>query len=207
MSRNLQTATTSASYEADLRFRLLVEVSSVTGGTTRACTGRNFIAFAGNTYSPVGNLGGIEAIKEESDIYARAATMWFAAVNTQQIQDVLSESLFNCPVRVLRCFLTDSLTIVTSAETLFRGFVNQCDMKLKDPQRGDHFTIEVESRLARPPRAQYFDRETLQYVLGSSGDTFFDFTHMIPSVKANWGPGNPLRYNDYYVGRRLTHGF
>lgn len=187
MSRNLQAAITSASNLPDVRFRLLVEVYSVTGGVTRAVNGYNFVSFAGNTYSPVGTFGGIDPIQEDTDVFPRAARLWFSAVNTAQIQDVLSESLFNCPVRILRAFLTSSYTMVASAEQLFGGFINTCEMKLKDPKRGDHFSIEVESRLARPPRVQYFNNETLQYVLGQPGDSFFDYIDQIPFVKVQWG--------------------
>jgi hypothetical protein len=207
MSRNLQAAVTSASYDDTVRFRLLVEVHSLTAGAvTRACNGRQFVTFAANTYSPVGHLGGISKIQEDSDIFARGMELWFAAVNTAQIREVLAETLFNCPVKVFRAFLTDSLTIVASAEQLWSGYVERVEMKLKDPQRGDHFVIEAESRLARPARAQYFNRETLQNVLGSSGDTFFSYMHQIPFIRANWGRSILEGYQDpqpeVFRGRR-----
>ena len=194
MSRNLSAAVTSASQEHTVQFRLLCEVYSTSTGTTRACTGYNFIVFNGNTYSPMGHLGGAEKIQEDADIYPRAVRLWFSAVNTSQIQDVLLENLFNRPVRIYRTFLTNSFTSVATPEAMFIGRINACEMKLKDPQRGDYFEIEVESRLMREPRAQYFNRETLWTVYAQSGDTFFDYVSQIAIRGANWGVGDNVTY-------------
>lgn len=197
MSRDLQASVTSAAAEADLRFRMLVEVHSLSAGAvTRAVNGYSPVTFNGNTYSPVGNLGGIEPIQEESDVFARQVRLWFAAVESSQIQSVLGESMFNCPLRVFRAFLTQSLTLVASAELLWSGFVEEVDMKLKDPQKGNHFTISGESRMARPPAARFFNKETQQVVRGNSGDTFFNYTHAIAFVKANWGTALAEGYQD-----------
>jgi hypothetical protein len=196
MSRNESAAVTSISQLPTLQYRWLVEVHSVTGGVTRACTGFQFVLFNGNTYSPVGNLGSIEKVQEDSDIFPRAVRMSFAAVNTTQIQDVLNEQLFNKPVFIKRTFLTDSHTCVSTPEELFRGFINTCEMKLGDKQRGDYFEIEVESRLLRPPKARYFNKETLWTFYQQSGDTFFDYLVKIPLAKANWGGLNPAGFNN-----------
>lgn len=195
MSRNLSASVTSISQLPTVQYRWLVEVYSVTNGPTRACTGYQFLVFNGNTYSPVGHLGGAEKIQEDADIFPRAVRLWFAAVSTTQIQDVLSESLFNKPVRIYRTFLTDSYTNVATPEELFRGLINTCEMRLKDPERGDYFEVEVESRLMRKPRAQYFDRATLWTFYGQSGDTFFDFLHRIPLEKTQWGTPQVIEYN------------
>lgn len=193
MSRDVAAAVTSAAQLDTIQYRWLVEVHSLSTGTTRACTGYQHIVFNGNTYSPVGHLGGAEKIQEDADPFPRAVRLWFAAVSTTQIQDVLSENMFNRPVQIYRTFLTDSYTNVATPEELFRGFVNTCEMKLKDPERGDYFEIEVESRLRRQPRAQYFNRETLWTFYGQSGDTFFSFLSQIPLTKANWGI--PVTFN------------
>jgi hypothetical protein len=195
MSRNEAAAVTSISQYPQVRYRLLVEVYSLASGTTRACSGENYIVFGGNTYAPVGTLGGIEKIQEDSDVFPRAVRLTFAAVSSAQIADVLGETIFNKPVRIKRTFLTDSLTCVSTPETLFSGRINTCQMKLGDQRRGDYFEIEVESRLRRSPRAQYFNRETLWTVYAQSGDMFFDWMTKVPFVKANWGGNEPVDFN------------
>ena len=194
MSRNISAAITSISQLSTVRCRWLVEVHSLTAGAvSRACNGYQFIVFGNNTYSPVGHLGEIEKVQEDSEVFPRAVRMTFAAINTAQIQEVLNETLFNRPVFIKRTFLTDSLTCVSTPEELFRGFINTCEMKLGDKQRGDYFEIEVESRLLRNARAQYFNRETLWTFYNQSGDTFFDYVTKIPLTQANWGI--PVNYN------------
>lgn len=200
MSRDLSAAVTSAAQLDTVQYRWLVEVDSLSTGMTRACNGYQFIVSNGNTYAPIGHLGGAEKIQEDAAVFPRAVRLWFSAVSTTQIQDVLNENMFNRPVRVLRTFLTDSYTNVATPEQVFQGYINTCEMKLKDPQRGDFFEIEVESRLLRQPRAQLFNRETLWTFYNQSGDTFFNYVSQIPLTKAKWGlagvadfrgPGNP----------------
>lgn len=203
MSRNLSAAVTSISQLPQVQFRMLCEVDSLSTGMTRACTGYNFIVFNSNTYSPVGHLGGAEKIQEDADIYPRAVRLWFSAVNTSQIQDMLSESMFNKPVRIYRTFMTDSFTSVATPEMVFNGRINTCEMKFKDPQRGDYFEIEVESRLMREPRAQYFNRETLWTVYAQSGDTFFDYVSQIAIRGASWGVDDNVTYRQV-AGRSRT---
>lgn len=194
MSRNQSAAVTSISQNDTIQYRWLVEVYSLSTGTTRACTGYQFVSFNGNTYSPVGHLGGAEKIQEDSDVFPRAVRLWFSAINTASIQDVLNESLFNKQVKIFRTFLTDSYTCVSTPEELFRGQINTAEMKLGDPNRGSYFEIEVESRLMRKTRAQYFNRETLWTFYSASGDTFFDYVTQIPLMQGYWGTAIPANY-------------
>lgn len=206
MSRDVSASVTSAAQLDTVQYRWLVEVDSLSTGMTRACTGYQFIVFNGNTYSPVGHLGGAEKIQEEVDPFPRAVRLWFSAVNTEQIQDVLNENMFNRPVRIYRTFLTDSHTNVSTPEELFRGYVNTCEMKLKDPARGNFFEIEVESRLMRQPRAQYFNRATLVSFYAQTGDTFFNYLHKIPLTKAKWGVATFVDYNNGGGGGQPRNG-
>lgn len=188
MSRNDSAAVTSISQLPNLRYRLLCEVYSLTAGATaRTCTGNNFIVFAGNTYSPVGDLGGADPIQEESDVFPRSARIWFSAMNSAGIQEVLAETMFNRPVIIRRTFLTDSLTCVSSPQIVYKGNVNTVEMKLKDPERGNYFELEIDSRLNRNSRSLYFNRETLITAYSNSGSTLFDYIPQIPLTKANWG--------------------
>lgn len=187
MSRNLSAAVTSISQLESIRYRILCEVYSLTTGTTRACTGNNYVSFNSNTYLPIGKLGGVDPIQEESDVFPRAAKLWFTAVNSANVVDVLTENMFGKPVSLYRTFLTDSYTCVATPELIFKGKINTCDMRLKDPERGDYFEIEIESKLARSNRSLYFNRETLVGFYAQSGNTLFDYITRIPFTKANWG--------------------
>ena len=188
MTRNVSAAVTSISSLPQIRYRLLCEINSLTGDTVYACNGGNFIQWNGNTYSPLGTLASVEKIQEDAEVFPRALRMRLAAVSTASLVDLLSEQMFNKPVTLKRTFLTDSFTPVSTPETLFKGFINTAVLKLSgQPEQQSYYEIEVESRLKRMPRAQYFTRETLQFVMGYSGDTFFDYVPNIPLTKTNWG--------------------
>lgn len=185
MTRNVAAAVTSQSSLPQVRYRLLCEVDSLTGGTERMTNGYEFLTFNGNTYSPLGHLAKIDKVQEDADIFPRALRMRLAAVESAQLVDLLNESFFNKPVRLYRGFLTDSYTLVSTPEQLWGGFVNTA--KLITGEKQSYFEIEVESRLIRQPKIRYMNREVHQYVMGYSGDTFFDLVPMIPLVRANWG--------------------
>lgn len=187
MTRNPTAAVTSASYASQLQYRLLVTVDSLTNGQLRACTGGNFISVGANTYSPVGNMGGMDPVQEATDIFPRAIKFWFAAVNTAGIVDVVNENIFNKPFKVYRAFLTDSLTMVSTPSLLWVGRGNTVSLVTGDSARGNYYEVEAESRIRQSAKAQYFDQFTLQQVLGNSGDTFFDYLPEIPLFIAPWG--------------------
>lgn len=187
MSRNQFAATTSASNAPTLKFRLLLDIDSYTAGPVRACSGANFITVGATTYTPVGYLGGLDPLQEESDVFPRTLRCWLAAIDSASIQDVVGESAYNKPARLYRCFLTDSLTLANTPELAFKGRLNGIQMKLGDPERGNFYEVDIESRLAQKSRAAYLNKETLWTVFNQSGDMFFEHLSKIPLFKSQWG--------------------
>lgn len=186
MSRN--TAAVESSFQASqIKHRVLVDISSTTGGDLHVCIGGNFIFTGGNTYTPIGGLGAIDPPVEGSDVFARAVTLRMAAVNTAQLVDLAAENLFNKRVKLWRCILSDSFTIVDTPQLWFIGRINTAKMTINDPQQGNYYEVEVESRLKQNPRAMYYDTQTLRVAMGQSGDTFFTQLVNIPNFKGEWG--------------------
>lgn len=184
MSRDTVSSVTSAAAAAQLRFRLLAEID-VTSSTMYCVTGDQFIYSGSNTYSPVGGLGGISPIKESADGRPRGCTLWLRAVSSVDLREPLSEALFNKRVRLYRTFLSDSYTIVGTPQLGFTGFINKCELKLGDQEKGNYFEIEVESRLKREARSNRFNQETLWQ--SYSGDTFYVHQSKIPNYRSDWG--------------------
>jgi len=101
--------------------------------------------------------------------------------------DLTSENLFNKPVTLWRALLDDNLAMIDTPNLLFKGKINTANLVLNDPQKGNYYEIEVESRLRQAPKALYFDRQTLWTAYQHSGDTFFDQLVNIPNFKGEWG--------------------
>ena len=170
-----------------LAFRQLVELG-VTSGTLYACSGKQYIYSPqlGNTYTPVAGLGGIDPIKEESDPFPRELRLWMAAVNSSDLYEPLREDMFNRPVRVYETLLDpDTFACVHTPELRWAGFVNEVDIPFADEERGNYYEVGAITDMGREPALSYSNRETLQ--LDHSGDTFCDFQHLVPSVRALWG--------------------
>jgi hypothetical protein len=168
-----------------LAFRQLVDIG-VTSGTLYACTGKQYLFARGNTYTPVAGLGGIEPIKEESDPFPREIRLWMRAVNSSDLYEPLREDMFNRPVRVYETLLNpDTLTVAHTPELRWQGYVNEVEVRFGDEERGNYFEIGAISDMGREPVLAYSNKETL--TLEHSGDTFCDYQHLVPSVKAMWG--------------------
>ena len=184
MTRFIYAAAESASNEPAVYFRLLANVTMVST-TALLCTGVTPIAWGANTYSPVGMLGGVERVQEDSSPFPRTLRMWLSAVGSSQLADALTENLYNKNVKIYRGFLDERGLLVSTPETVFSGRINSVKINLRDPSRGSHVALEVESRLRREPRSAWFNKETLWQTY--SGDTFFNFIEQIPGFKALWG--------------------
>lgn len=183
-------------------YRVLASVT-MTSTTALLCTGMQPVSWAANTYSPIGMLGGTEAVQEDSTPFPRAVRMWLSAVGSAQLYEPLTENLFNKPVKLYRAFLDDRNTLVSTPELMFSGFINKVDIKLRDPTLGNHIELEVESRLRREPRSAWFNKETLWQTY--SGDTFFNFVEQIPLFKALWG-NKPTYFNAPYTSPYFPGG-
>jgi len=180
-------AANSAAHEYQMRYRQLVELG-VTSSTLYLCNGAEFLFALGNTYSPVGGFGGMEAIDEATGGGARAIRAWLAATNSSDLYEPLREDMFNRPMVVRHGFLNSVTdTFVSSPEMLWSGFVNKVEVRFADPERGNFYEIEAETALRRRAPASNFNLETHQTVLGHSGDTFFQFIDQVPLFRAMWG--------------------
>ncbi len=181
-------AANSASAASQLQYRHLVTIGT-TSGSMYVCNGNQFLYTLGNTYSPVGGLGGIEPIEDESDVQPRTVRMWLRAVGSADLAEPLREDMFNRPVLIDHGYLSNSVdvTFVSTPERLWKGFINNVDIHFADAEKGNFFEIEAESSLRRSAEVVNFTKEAHQTVMGQSGDTFFAYIHQVPMIKALWG--------------------
>lgn len=185
MTRFLSSSQQTLSEAETLMFRQLVDVG-VTSGTIYACTGYRYLFAMGNTYTPVGILGGLEPIQEESDPFPRGLRLWLAAVNSSQLYEPLREDMFNRPVNVYEAFLDpETFALTSTPELRWAGKINEVEIRLNDPEKGNFYEVSAETELRKTPQRAYFNKETLW--LTYSGDTFYDYAYLIPTQKTMWG--------------------
>jgi len=185
VSRFLSSSQQSYSESDRFALRQFVDVG-VTSGTIYACNGYRYLYAMGNTYTPVGVLGGLEPIQEESDPFPRGLKLWLAAVNSSQLYEPLREDMFNRTVKVWEAFLDpDTFALSNTPELRWQGRINEVEIRFNDSERGNYYEVSAETELRRTPQKAYFNKETLW--LTYSGDTFYDLMHLIPTQRTMWG--------------------
>lgn len=187
MTRFEYTAAFSASSAPLFAYRQMLELG-VTSSTLYFITGNQFIFALGNTYTPVGGLGGIDPIQEESDPFPRTVRMWLSAVNSSNLFEPLREDMFGRSVVIRHGYLDpEQFTLVSTPEVLWKGQVNKVEVRLSDVERGNFYEVEAESTLRRKPPVTNFNLETHWTTLGHSGDLFFSLIDQVPLSRAMWG--------------------
>jgi hypothetical protein len=185
VTRFLSTSQQALAEQETFLLRQLVDIG-VTSGTIYACNGYRYLFTMGNTYTPVGVLGGLEPIQEESDPFPRGLKLWLAAVNSSQLYEPLREDMFNRPVKVWEAFLDpETFALSNTPELRWQGKINEVEIRFNDAERGNYYEVTAETELRRVPARAYFNKETL--ALTFSGDTFYDYIHLIPTQRTMWG--------------------
>lgn len=185
MTRFLSNSMQAAANSTQVEYRMLAQIG-VQSGTMYACNGTKYLYAMGNTYTPVGILGGVDPIKEDSDPYPRTIRLWLSAVGSANIYAAMTEDMFNRPVKLFRTFIDQvSMTQTSSAELMWNGKIDSVKLRMGDASRGNFFEVEARTSLFRRARASYFNRETLMQT--QSGDTFADLVTQVPLFKSLWG--------------------
>lgn len=185
MTRFLSTSQQALGEGETFMLRQLVDIG-VTSGTIYGCTGYRYLFAMGNTYTPVGALGGLEPIQEESDPFPRGLKLWLAAVNSSNLYEPLREDMFNRTVKVWEVFLDpETYAMSNTPELRWSGKVNEVEIRFNDSERGNYYEVTAETELRKTPQRAYFNKETLW--LTYSGDTFYDYMHLIPTQRTMWG--------------------
>lgn len=206
MSRNTDAAVTSASQASSLRFRLLVSIESLST-SFYACTGDRFIYTMGNTYSPIGHLGGTDVISEDGDTYPRNVRAWISVVNSSAMHAALNEQLFRKRGIVHRCFVNESWSVVGTPQLAFKGRINKAQIVEGDQERGNFIEVEFETRLAQAPLPGILSQDTFQQFISTTSDSFMNYHHLIQNYVGQWGANiDSIRLNSAPAPNRPGNG-
>lgn len=191
MSRDTDPSVTSANAQATINWAMLAQIG-MSASTMYACTGNRFLNDGINTYSPVGRLGGVDPVVEESTLFPRAVKLWLSAIGSANLAEPMNENLFNKPVRLFRAALDSTLTIVGTPQQCLRGYINKVNVVLGDPSKGNYFEIEVESRIRREASSNFYTTENHDQMVSGvySGDTIFKYVPRIMGYQSKWGDKN-----------------
>jgi len=153
-------------------------------GMVRVHDGSGSLSFGGNTYSGVGQFGGIDVIDENIDIVARGIKLTLSGVDSVFVTPTMTEVYQNRDVTLYLGFVNQATgALLDTPETIWEGRMNQMSFRIDKGVANIELTCE--HRLRREPRiARYSDED--QRVL-FAGDRFFDLMFAIQGFVGKWG--------------------
>jgi hypothetical protein len=153
-------------------------------GMVRVHDGSGSLSFGGNTYSGVGQFGGIDVIDENIDIVARGIKLTLSGVDSVFVTPTMTEVYQNRDVTLYLGFVNQATgALLETPETIWEGRMNQMSFRIDKGVASIELTCE--HRLRREPRiARYSDED--QRVL-FAGDRFFDLMFAIQGFVGKWG--------------------
>jgi hypothetical protein len=153
-------------------------------GMVRVHDGSGSLSFGGNTYSGVGQFGGIDVIDENIDIVARGIKLTLSGVDSVFVTPTMTEVYQNRDVTLYLGFVNQATgALLDTPETIWEGRMNQMSFRIDKGVASIELTCE--HRLRREPRiARYSDED--QRVL-FAGDRFFDLMFAIQGFVGKWG--------------------
>ena len=196
MTRTYTAAVNSYLSEPVIECRLLADITFA-NTTMRLHTGVGSFMVGATHYNGIGNLGGVERVTESAETYTPSLKLWLSAVDSMQLSDAISESLFGKSVTLKRCWLRDG-TIVNTPEISYIGKFGTVEVVRGDPERRTYIEATLNTKLDRKKNPSYYTKEDLS--LTYSGDTFFNYLPQIMGQRALWGqkptyfavPGKPF---------------
>lgn len=169
----------------------LVELDFVSG-VVRASDWVGELTYGGNTYSGVGEYGGIETVTEDAQVIARPLRITLSGVDNSLLATARDE-VYQGRSATVYVGLVDMKTnqFLDAPEEIWSGKMDTMSISL-GPKTGT-LTLNCEHRLRREPRiARYTDADQQ---LVYANDRFFDTLPMIEKWAAQWGSENAVGFS------------
>lgn len=147
-------------------------------GTTRVWTGRGNKIINGNTFQGVGNVIGIGAAEEGSDLMAKGIVLSLSGVDPAQVSLALSEPYQG---RVCKVYLGSGDNVVQ----VFSGYMDT--MAIQDEEASCTISINVESKLMILEKTTSRRYTEASHQAKYPGDTFFSYTADLADKEIVWG--------------------
>lgn len=159
------------------------------GGNVRVWTGTGDLSWGGNTYTGIGDLGGVEPVQESAEVRANGLAFRLNGIPSAMVTRILAENYRGRSCK-LWLALFDSLTAaspIADPVLLFSGRMDQCN--LEDSGAGAFIVISAESRLIdlqRPRERRRTDEDQNSLF---SGDRGMEYVAGLQDKELLWGGG------------------
>lgn len=147
-------------------------------------SGLGTIAFEGNNYLGVGDLGGIEGLEETEALIPAPVRVSLNALNSTFFTEALNAANYGDKVTLYIAYKNDNGTLVDEPWIFYRGRVETSRI-VKGAENLAVFTIQHElAVLGKKTGAKYTDEEQQRRY---PGDTAFSHITQMDSISLLWG--------------------
>lgn len=182
MTRGLSTINATEIAKASVQVVLLVKLDFDTPVYTH--TGVGNIVYDGNTYTGVGDFGGISEACESELLGPVPITLQLSGVDTSLISEALQAGRYKDAVTIYEGYRQDDGTLVDDPWTVWSGWFEYANIEM-----GDENVINVVcqhdlSVLNEKDGSRFTDEDQESRY---TGDEFFEHVTDQATVKLNWG--------------------
>lgn len=156
-------------------------------GTVRLWSGFGDIAWNGQTWTGIGDLGGVSPILETADVQANGVRVTLSGIPAASISLALQEARRGQSGTLWLAFLDAAGTVVADPYMAFSGRLDQ--PQIEDGGTTATISIAYENRLIdlERPRERRFDHQDQQ--IDHPGDRGFEYVASIQEWNGKWGRG------------------
>jgi hypothetical protein len=156
-------------------------------GTLYVHDGFSQVIANGNTYSGLGNYGGIDIVSEDLANIANPVTLTLSGVDPAYVADVMTENVQGRLVTLyVGLFDVNAGTWYANPEIMWEGRMDCPQIDIA--QNSATIKVICEHRLMREPLVSRYTDPDQQ--IAHPGDRFLDLLWMIPLSTASWGSVN-----------------
>lgn len=186
MSRGLTTDNANAAAASRVVAAYFVELD-FSSGFVRAWTGVGSITGPeGETFTGVGELGGISVIEEKADIVATGVQLTLDITDTSLLATALTEDYQGRSARIwLGLFNVATMALISTPPQIFGGVMDY--MEVTDQGQTGRITVNCESWMRVLDRANDRRRTDMDQQSRYSGDIGLEYIPAIQDIAINWG--------------------
>ena len=185
MARNLSSAMLTAIANNTIRPVLIAKIGT-SGTDVNLWTGMGDLTHLGETYSGVGNLGGVSEIAENQNLQAGGIAFTLTGINPALVSSILSSMRYGRPAKLWLGLVDISTGLIVDAPIkIFAGLTDMANME--EGAEVSTITITSENRLADLERPRIRRYTTEDQKLTDPTDLGFEYVPSLQDKVISWG--------------------
>lgn len=188
MTRGLSAAYVTALADPVVRVAVFFE-GAFPSGTLRLWSGLGEIVWAGQTWTGAGNLLGVSALEETSDVVASGFSVTLSGVPVEYVSLCIDNARQGLAGKVWLALLTEAGAVIADPSLAQAGRLDV--PQLKDDEATCTITISYESRLIDLQRPREYRITDQTQKLLYPGDRGLEYVTAIQGAQISWGAAVP----------------